>query len=46
MFLPTSNIIPSDLHITDWTILQINMMIMIEHRKMEMMAGGENANGR
>ena len=45
MFLPTKNIIPSDLHILDWTFLQIRLVVMIEVMKMELVWGGGKQDG-
>lgn len=40
LFLPTDNIIRKDLFVTDMTVLQIRMLIMIENMKLERIWGG------
>lgn len=40
VLLPINNIISSDLNVIDWTVLQINMVMMIENMKTERIWGG------
>ena len=40
LFLPIDNIIRKDLFVTDFTVLQINMLMMIENMKLERIYGG------
>ena len=42
MFLPIENIIRKDLFVTDMTVLQINMLMIIEDMKMRRLWGGDN----
>lgn len=42
MFLPTDNIIRKDLFVTDMTVLQIRMLMIIEDMKYERLFGGGN----
>ena len=41
MLLPTQNLIRDDLHLTEWTVLQINFMKMVESMRLQMIWGGE-----
>jgi len=45
LLLPTQNLIRSDLHLTEWTVLQINFMKMVESMRLQMIWGGDNKDG-
>ena len=42
VLLPLENIIRKDLFVTDMTVLQINMLMIIEDMKMRRLWGGDN----
>ena len=45
-FLPLERVIPKNLLVTDLTVLQINMIMMIEDMKLKrIFGGGETQNG-
>lgn len=47
LFLPIENIIRKDLFVTELTVLQINMLMIIEDMKMKRLwGGGDNSNGK
>lgn len=46
MFLPSDYLIRRERHVTELTPLQINMVTMIEQRKLELLWGGETENGQ
>ena len=41
LFLPTENIIRKDVFVTELTVLQINMLIVINDMKMKRLFGGD-----
>lgn len=45
MFLPTDYLVKKELYVTELTPLQINMLTMIEQRKLELLWGGGKENG-
>ena len=42
LFLPIENIIRKDVFVTELTVLQINMLMIIEDMKMRRLWGGDN----
>lgn len=42
VLLPKENIIRKDLFVTDMTVLQINMLMIIEDMKLKRLWGGDN----
>ena len=39
MFLPSNNLVRSGRHVSELTVAQINMLVMIENMKMEKYVG-------
>jgi hypothetical protein len=45
LLLPSNNLVRSGRHVSELTVVQINMLAIIENMKMERLWGGENGNG-